>query len=141
MNTKQNLLETCSKASKQYAKLMSQYKDFFNALFTHPLQAFGYERWTTDNIYFGLSNIPAIAELFVETNAFEDQNVIVHPKYMSSFCAFIHPDEKIYKPNYNNFRYGLEKHLQIRTTFCVVKRQLGYCEAFVWNFKNPTSIY
>lgn len=138
MNTKQNLLEECSKASKQYATLMTQYKDFFNCLLTHPLQAFGYEHWTTDNIYCGLSNMPAIAELFVETAAFEDQNVIVQPKNTSSFCTFIHPDSKMYNPKYNTFRNGLEKHLQIRTSFCIIKRHTRYCEAFVWNFKKPS---
>jgi len=137
MNIKQNLLETCSKYSKLHAKLMIQYKEFFNCFLTHPLQAFGYERWTTDNIYFGLSNMSAIAELFVETDAFADQNVITQPKYMSSFCTFIYPDAKIYNPKYNNFRNGLEKHLQIRISFCIIKRQLNYCEAFVWNFKKP----
>ena len=97
MNTKQNLLERFTQASKHYTKLMNQYKIFFNCLFTNPLQAFGYERWTTDNMYFGLSNMPAIAELFVEVDAFEDQNVIIQPKYMSSFCTFIYPDAKILK--------------------------------------------
>lgn len=137
MNTEENLLEACSKASKQYGKLTSRYKDLFNCLFTNPLEAFGYERWTTDNIYFGFSNMPAISELFIETNAFEDQNVIVHPQYMSSFCTFIHPDEKRHHPKYNHFRNALEAHLKIRTSFCVIKRQINYCEAFVWNFKKP----
>ena len=117
---------------------MSQYKDFFNCVLTNPLEAFGYERWTTDNIYFGLSNLPAIAELFVETKAFEDQNVIVQPKYMSSFCTFIYPDEKMYSPKYNEFRKRLEEHLEIRTSFYVLKRYPDYCETFVWNFKKPT---
>lgn len=137
MNTKQNLLEACTKSSKQHKKLMAQYKNFFNCLFTHPLQAFGYERWTTDDIYYGLSNLPAIAELFVETNAFEDQNVILEPKYMSSFCTFIYPDRTIHNHQYNDFRTSLEQHLQIRISFCIIKRQLNYCEAFVWNFKKP----
>jgi hypothetical protein len=137
MNTKQSLLEECSKASKQYTTLMTQYKNFFNCLLTNPLQAFGYERWTTDNIYCGLSNMPAIAELFVEAAAFEDQNVIVQPKNMSSFCTFIYPDPEIYNPKYNIFRNDLEKHLQIRISFCVIKRHINYCEAFVWNFKKP----
>ena len=138
MNTKQNLLEECAKASKQYATLMAQYKDFFNCLVTNPLQAFGYERWTTDNLYCGLSNMPAIAELFVETAAFEDQNVIIQPKNTSSFCTFIYPDPEIYNPKYNAFRNSLEKHLQIRISFCIIKRHLNYCEAFVWNFKKPS---
>ncbi len=137
MHTTKNLLEECSQASKQYTKLMSQYKDFFNCLFSNPLQAFGYERWTTDDVYYGFSNMPAIAELFVDTNAFADQNVIVRPKNMSSFCTFIYPDEKNYNLNYNDFRNSLEKHLQIRVSFCIVKRRMHYCEAFVWNFKKP----
>lgn len=137
MNTKQNLLEMCSKASREHAKLMNRYKDFFNCLLTNPLQAFGYERWTTDNIYFCLSNMPAITELFVETEALEDQNVIVQPKATSSFCTFIYPDPEINNPKYNEFRNSLKRHLQIRISFCVIKRQINYCEAFVWNFKKP----
>jgi hypothetical protein len=138
MNTTQNFLEECSKASKQYAALMMQYKDFFNCLLTNPLQAFGYERWTANNIYCGLSNMPAIAELFLETAAFEDQNVIARPKNTSSFCTFIYPDAKIYNPKYNAFRNSLERHLQIRISFCIIKRHINYCEAFVWNFKKPS---
>lgn len=102
------------------------------------MQSFGYERWTIDNLYFSLSNLPAMSELYAETNAFEDQNIIVQPKYMSSFCTFIYPDEKIYNPKYNNFRKGLEEHLQIRTSFYILKKQPNYCEAFVWNFKKST---
>ncbi len=116
---------------------MNQYKRLFNDLLSHPIQAFGYERWTADDIYFGFSNMSAIAELFIESNALEDQNVIIQPKYVSSFCAFIYPDAEIYNPKYNHFRNSLEENLKIRISFCMIKRQVDYCEAFVWNFKKP----
>lgn len=133
----QRLLETCLKNSKKYSKLMNKYKKFFNDFLTNPVQAFGYERWTTDDVYFGFSNMPAIAELFIESNALADQNVIIQPKYVSSFCTFIYPDAEIHNPKYNYFRNSLEEHLKIRISFCIIKRQLDYCEAFVWNFKKP----
>lgn len=139
MNMKKDLLEKCTQDSKRYAKLMVRYRDFFNCLLTNPLQAFGYERWMSDNSYIGVSNMPAIAELFVETEAFSDQNVIAQPKNTSSFCTFIYPNTEVYNSNYNKFRDHLESHLEIRTTFCIVKREMNYCEAFVWNFKKPQS--
>jgi len=136
MSTNQNLLEECTRASKQYAKLVARYKDFFNSQFTNPIQAFGYERCSSNDKYVGLSNMPVIAELFVETEAYEDQYIIIQPKHMSSFCTFIHPDPK-YHLKYNDFRNRLEEHLQIRTTFCIIQRHANYFENFVWNYKKP----
>ena len=124
-------------SSERQAHFMQKYCDLFNSIFSNEVVSFGYEKWNTAGFHLGLSNAPRMAELYIETGAPEDQNVIIHPHNTTAICTFVQHDPDNFNDKYNYYRQELENHFSIRTTFCIIEKHLDECQAFIWNFKIP----
>lgn len=136
-------LETLVYPSQLYAECMQQYADFFASLFGSECIVFGYERLSKNGFYESISNKSRIAELFIDTKAYQIMQFI-HKKFCYIEHGFIYPNEStdhqyaaVEQSIYNQFRKQLDKELDLYATFYVLEPCLNFQHIFVWNFKAP----
>jgi len=129
-------LESLLYPSQTYSSFMQRHCDFFASLFGKELVAFGYEKLSNNGFYEGMSNLPKIAELFVETNAYQAMQTI-SDQIRSVEYGFIHADEFFDHIHYRHFRAQMDKELGIYSTFYAVENCLNYQNIFVWSFRAP----
>jgi len=129
-------LEALLYPSRAYAEIIGQYLEPFTACFGKEFMSFGYERLFKNDFYEVISNMPRIAEIFIETKTYQ-----VMQSFTQQLCAvehgFIYPDKYAVQPIYNHFRIELDKQLGLYATFYAMETCLNYQHVFVWNFRPP----
>ncbi len=130
-------LEALVCPSQVYSKLMQQYSNFFASLFGNEFIGFGYEKLDENGFYQALSNDSRIAEIFIETKAFQVIQCVA-----KELCViehnFIYSEESADQSIYNNFRRHLDKELGLYGTFYITEPCLNFQHVFVWNFRPPS---
>ncbi len=122
--------------SQVYGKMAGEYLGFFTPLFGNELMSFGYERLSKEGFYEGISSMPRIPEIFIETKAYQATEVFAKQGCWTEH-GFIYPNKFLDQPIYNKFRIELDKQLGIYATFYAMQACLNYQHVFVWNFQAP----
>jgi DNA-binding CsgD family transcriptional regulator len=123
-------------SSETHFETMQQYHNFFVSLFGNELVSFGYGRVNKNGFYEAMSNMPKIAEVFIETKAYQAMQSVAKQLF-SVEHGFIYTNSISHQSIYNKFRVQLDKQLGIYSTFYAVEPCLNYQHNFAWSFRAP----
>lgn len=67
--------------AEKFCPVMQNYQHIFAKIFHYELISFGYERWMNDTNtgrvqHIGISSLPQLNELFLQTNAYKGLNIV-----------------------------------------------------------------